>query len=218
MLSTIHYKFPATVGDDLHWPLPGVDGVRLPQPQIQAPSVSSDDEPDPDEASLKEYWNSIRTRYLKHTLDIPSLSASQMIGLPLNWTIINISITEDKSMLFVTRQEGGENLREPLIFCIPLKGRRDNGSGEEEEENLTFDDALEEFHNIVRLSDEGTKAATHIKDDQEARATWWKQRGELNMRMRELLENIEFCWLGAFKVRRLFLPNTKLPKLFIDDP
>lgn len=218
MLSTIHHKFPAPVGDDLHWPLPEVDGVRLPQPQIQTPSVSSDDEPDPDEASLRECWNSIRTRYLKHTLDIPSLSTSQMIGLPSNWTIINISVTEDRSMLFVTRQEGGETPREPLIFCIPLKGRRENGSGEEEEENLTFDDALEEFHNIVRLSDEGTKAAAHIKDDQEARATWWKQRGELNTRMRELLENIEFCWLGAFKVRRLFLSTAKPPKCFIDNP
>jgi separase len=211
ILGATQDKFPALVGNDLQWPIMGADRIQNLRPHTKASpkfSFDDDDNQDSDERSLKSYWNSIRSRYQTRKLDISSLSVSQMIGLPLNWTVININVTEDKSMLFVTRQEGGDIPREPLIFCIPLKGRRDNGSGEDEEENLTFGDALEEFNDIVKLSDEGTKAAAHIKDDQEARATWWKQRGELNARMRELLENIEFCWLGAFKVCGLrFAPS-----------
>jgi separase len=52
------------------------------------------------------------------------------------------------------------------------------------------------------LSDQGTKDAIHVKpDDDEARAAWWKQRAELDSRLKTLLENIEFCWFGAFKVK-----------------
>ncbi|KAF9456116.1 peptidase family C50-domain-containing protein [Collybia nuda] len=203
MLAIIRHKFPARVGDDLRWPLLEVKGPQHLAPQTQIQNLPSVDELRPEDTLLKEYWNSIRTRYQEHAVDVLSQSPSLMAGLPSNWTMININVTEDKSMLFIARQEGGKSHREPLIFCIPLKGRRDNGA-EDEEENLSFKDAIEEFHNIVRLSDKGTQAAAYIKEDQEARAAWWKQRGELNTRMRELLENIEYCWLGAFKVYHIY--------------
>ena len=37
----------------------------------------------------------------------------------------------------------------------------------------------------------------------QAKIAWWDSRKQLDQRMKDLVENIEFCWLGAFKVRVL---------------
>jgi separase len=213
MLEAIQHKFPAlTMVDDLQWPLVSRSGSPISQTQSTVPSRFarrdsfgseldvSDDEVD-DEGSLQDYWESVRTKYQSQAPDISTLSASQMSGLPQNWTVVHISVTDDKSTLFVTRQHGGNAKAAPLVFCVPLRGRRED----DEDEHLTFEDALREFKDIVKLSDEGTRGAVHIKDDSEARARWWKERTALDTRMRELLENIEFCWLGAFKVSWVLL-------------
>ena len=207
MLEAVQHKFGYQPTDDLRWPLINSDGISLPNPLPNSSRhLSFDNSPDSNEdenpmndGSLAEYWSAVQTRYQSRILDPSSLSGSQMIDFPCNWSIIHMNVTDDKSTLFIARQDGGED-RSPLVFCVPLKGRRDNGSGQEEE-HLTYENALDEFNDIVRLSDEGTKSAIQIKaDDQEARTAWWKTRVELDTRLRELLENIEFCWLGAFKV------------------
>lgn len=203
MLETIHHKFPdfRTV-DDLQWPLMTPNGSPLPRPKNRTHSrfntlTDSDEDTDPsdaDEKSLKQYWEIIRDKYKAHALDASTLSRSQADMLPPNWTVVSINVTDDKSTLFVTRQRAHT---EPLIFCVPLKGRRESA----DDEHLTFDDALNELREIIRLSDAGTREAAHVqKDDQQARAAWWAARNALDRRMQELLENIEFCWLGAFKV------------------
>ncbi|KAJ7709735.1 peptidase family C50-domain-containing protein [Mycena rosella] len=224
MLEAIQHKFPAfPVVDDLQWPLATRNGSPLPRLQNGVPSRFnpntsfgseldvSDDEIDVDERSLRDYWESVRSKYQSQAPDISTLSASQMAGVPQNWTVVHISVTDDKSTLFVTRQHGGDVKATPLVFCVPLKGRRDD----EEDEHLTFEDALREFNDIVKLSDEGTRGAVHVKDDPEARARWWKERTALDTRMRELLENIEFCWLGAFKT--ILSPRANLTAAAISD-
>ena len=48
---------------------------------------------------------------------------------------------------------------------------------------------------------ENRRASEIIKsDDRDAKAAWWAERKQLDLRMKGLVENIEFCWLGAFKV------------------
>ncbi|KAF9445711.1 hypothetical protein P691DRAFT_734529 [Macrolepiota fuliginosa MF-IS2] len=214
MLEAIHHKFPRSPGtDDMQWPLITAEGNMLPPPstntnfairkRVNIPVDSEDEEDeemsDIDTASpLKAYWESVRMRYRSYSLNSSVLSSSQMEKLPSNWTVIHINVTEDKNTLFVSRQEGGSD-GNGLVFSVPLKSRRDNGSGDDEE-YLTFDDSMGEMREIVRLSDEGTKAAVHVKsDDEDARVAWWKQRAELDSRLKNLLENIEFCWFGAFK-------------------
>ncbi|KAF7338167.1 Cysteine peptidase C50 [Mycena venus] len=206
ILEAIQHKFPTlTMADDLQWPLASRAGSPITLTQSTVPSRLplrrnsfsseldvSDDEADDEERSLQDYWESVRSKYQSQAPDISTLSASQMSGLPQNWTV-------------------GDTKAAPLVFCVPLKGRRDD----EEDEHLTFEDALREFNDIVRLSDEGTRGAVHIKDDPEARARWWKERTALDTRMRELLENIEFCWLGAFKT--ILSPRTNLTSATIAD-
>lgn len=151
----------------------------------------------PNLTPLKPFWSNVSSEYQSQSFNPERFAASKLQSLPKSWTIVHISVTFDQSTLFISRQRGGEE-QQPLVFCIPLKGRRE-GSGDEDE-HLTFEDAISELSEIIHSSNETTKVAVNIKD-QAARAEWWKQRKTLDTRLHDLLENIEFCWLGAFKVR-----------------
>ncbi|KAF5330235.1 hypothetical protein D9611_010620 [Ephemerocybe angulata] len=228
MLEAIQQKLAALKpSDDFEWPMISEDGTPKPQP-AKEPSrrrpmllgdsdiESDDDDEDPqNEKTIREYWESVQERYQAKLLDTDSLRNSQTKGLPANWTVIHVHLAEDKSTLLISRQECGEDAVEPLLFCVPLKGRRDNGTGDEEE-HLSFEDAVAEFTEIIRLSNESTKAAVHVRaDDDEARSNWWKERNALDVRLKELLENIEFCWLGAFKT--ILSPRSNLTDEQLDD-
>ncbi|KAH9945510.1 peptidase family C50-domain-containing protein [Amylocystis lapponica] len=201
MLEAIEHKYTDPLSfDDLRWPLITPNGSPLPPPpnarsrMALATLEDSDEEPDnTDEQTLKRYWESLRDKYRADLFSAGGKSPGAELRLPPNWTVVNVSITEDKNTMFITRQRADE---QPLIFCLPLKGRRDN----QDDEHLTFGDAMAELKEIIRLSDEGTRQAANIrKDDRSARTVWWADRAALDKRLQELLENIEFCWLGAFK-------------------
>ena len=135
-----------------------------------------------------------REKYQSEVYDASHFSSSQTDTLPANWTIVTINVSEDKDTMFIARQRPG---KDPLICYIPLKGRREN----EGDDYLTCAKAVAEMNEIVRLNDEATRQATNVRNDRKARAAWWAERTALDRRLKELLDNIEFCWLGAFKVR-----------------
>lgn len=199
MLEAIRNKFPDYLSsDDLQWPRITKHGSPVapskPSGVSRAFRFDSDAEEDVEDTELKKFWESVQARYVSQTLDSESLLRSKTGRLPSHWTVVHIYITDDKNTMFVTRQRPQ---RQPLTFCLPLKGR----NAMEDEEHLTFEDAIAELKEIIRLSDVSAKQAIHVKaDDKEARAGWWADRTELDKRLKELLENIEFCWLGAFKV------------------
>ncbi|KAJ3737449.1 cysteine peptidase C50 [Lentinula guzmanii] len=196
MLEAISNKFPPiTLHDDLRWPK--LSDFGAPLPHLDKANVASDDSDSDDmgDVSLENYWETVRQRYHQLcSINAETFTSSMVSELPKNWTVVHISVTEDKNTMFVSRQRGGSQ-GGPLVFCVPLKGRREDAT----DEHLTFEDALTEMNEIVSLSNETTKIAASIRHDPAARSKWWKERGALDTRLRELLENIEFCWLGAFK-------------------
>ncbi|KAG1775528.1 peptidase family C50-domain-containing protein [Suillus placidus] len=216
MLEAIQYKFPSVQFDDLEWPLMTPSGSSLTRKrpsnfrQLRTSSTEeASDDDDDSNASMKAYWDSIRETYAEQTSDTSLLSTAAMSQLPLHWTVVHISLTPDKSTLFISRQNVSS---EPLMFCVPLKGRRES----DEDEHLTFDDAVKELAEIIRLSDQGTRNAVNVRnDDPQARAAWWAERNTLDKRMQALLENIEFCWLGAFKT--ILSPVPPIPTELITD-
>ncbi|OCH85114.1 hypothetical protein OBBRIDRAFT_891378 [Obba rivulosa] len=218
LLEAIQHKFPDWHNfDDLRWPaLNGHTSLDVAPINRKMARMNlrfdSDDEDDVgrEDSTMKDFWNAICKKYQSPSLDLVSLSAPRSHVLPTDWTVVNISITEDKDTMFISRQRGNA---QPLVFCLPLKGRREST----EDEHLAFDDAVEELKEIIRRSDEGTREAANVRnDDRKARAAWWSDRRALDQRMRELLENIEFCWLGAFKTilsRPRYIPPDELSVL-----
>ncbi|KAG1748438.1 peptidase family C50-domain-containing protein [Suillus paluster] len=216
MLEAIQYKFPSMQNDDLEWPLMTSSGSPLPRKRpsnvrrlgSSSSEEVSDNDDDPN-ATMKAYWDSIRKTYAEQTSDASLLSTTTMSEFPPHWTVVHISLTPDKSTLFISRENVSS---EPLMFCVPLKGRRES----DEDEHLTFDDAVKELAEIIRLSDQGTRNAVNVRnDDPQARTAWWAERNTLDKRMKELLENIEFCWLGAFKT--ILSPVSPISAVLIAD-
>ena len=210
MAEAIRSKFPDTSHDDLVWPILSPNGSALP-PQVPAKLQADKDEPDFD-AEYREYWKAVNGNHFTAKFDPELLSQNMAERLPHNWTVVSISVSEDRRTIFASRQRRD---RRPLLFSIPLEGRREG-----EEEVISFQGALDEFEEIIRLSDETTRSAEHVtKTDRRQRCNWWAERTKLDTRLRELLENIEFCWLGAFKVHpRVFRPVGPVSHVLLDNP
>jgi len=59
---------------------------------------------------------------------------------------------------------------------------------------------MQQFKSILHESDITAKDAKEIAvDAREAKMAWWAKRVALDNQLGDLLGNIEFCWLGAFK-------------------
>lgn len=200
MLEVIAHKLPSRNRDDLHWPLltpsdePLVSSGSRKDGSLSSIFDSDDDkDAQSEDLLLNSYWESIREKYQQLSFSLSNLTQSKVDNLPANWTVVHIYVTEDQNTMFVCRQRAGQP---PLVFSLPLKGRRET----EEDEHLTFEDATAELREIILLSDQGTKNAINVKgQDRSARAAWWAERMALDKRLKELLDSIEFCWFGAFK-------------------
>jgi len=210
--------------DDLLWPSftpRGTTQRKLIKPkparrQRYAHSDSDDDDEEMDEESstntrtLTSYWGAVRERH-RPLFSQAWQPKEDVDELPASWTIVSISVTEDKSMMFVSRQRPRT---EPLVFCVPLERQH---RCEDDEEQLTFADARAEMAAIIRESNEGAARAKELLDKtQDVKAAWWKTRSELDTRLKQLLDNIEYCWLGAFKVRPAGNVGSRVAKISSD--
>ncbi|THH12059.1 hypothetical protein EW145_g215 [Phellinidium pouzarii] len=212
LIEAISFKFPDIRSqDDLRWPSDTPASIKMEKPSRPGPlgrglfdiCLDDDDEDTSlDDAALRKYWDYILKKHQSQTFIPLEHSFAEVNLFPENWMVVSISLTEDKSALLVSRQRPQ---RDPVIFCVPLRGRRDD-----EEGHFTFDDAMTELKDIIQASDEGTRQASQIKsNDKEGKSAWWAERKQLDQRMKELVENIEFCWLGAFKT--ILSPPMRMP-------
>ena len=201
LMEAISFKFPDPKNhDDLQWPSLGRSpkqighkGASRDAKRLFPPPADSDEDDSVDDSHLKRYWQHILQKHRSQAFIPTEDCEAEISHLPTNWVVISISLTDDKNSLLISRQRAG---REHVVFCVPLKGRRDS-----EEEHFVFEDAIGELEDIIKTSDDATRRASQIQaGDKEAKAGWWAERKQLDARMKELLENIEFCWLGAFKV------------------
>ena len=139
MLEVIAHKFPDyDTFDDMQWREVYKDGsakaIAKAAPTRMFANMSLDDDnmsddEDIEERALRDYWARVKARYDAAGVN-PETSVLSTESFPNNWTIVHVAVTEDKRTLFLSRQEGGEQ-SEPLVFCIPLQGRRDNDDDEE---------------------------------------------------------------------------------------
>lgn len=191
LLEAIINKTPRRL-DDLAWPFapkqfPSRASVDL---HIELDSDTEDDAP------ATNVWDLISSRQKDVAYD------QDFTCLPADCCVITITVSDDLTTLFISRRSAEE---EPIIFSLPLdrQGRREG-----EDEHFSFTDAVDELAEIIGASNETARNAKEV-DSKQGKVDWWAERRSLDKRMEELLNNIEFCWLGAFKVsctRALFQP------------
>jgi separase len=213
LFEAIKLKFQSKEYDELAWPVlestSGPDTVDACSPRNkrvahESPtrkgaavlpltdrlSSSADSQP------LRSYWQSLQRKHSENTL----LAPQDLSSLPTNWVVISVNVTADKTTMFVSRHQANH---EPIVFCLPLD-RQGKREGEAEEELFTFDAAVKQLTAIIDESNSGARDAKHVVT-KEAKEEWWQNRHNLDNRMKELVETMEFCWLGAFKVGRRFM-------------
>ncbi|KAG8730106.1 hypothetical protein FRC10_003137 [Ceratobasidium sp. 414] len=196
MLDAIVNKEKATLnGDGLAWPTldtnepPSRKPARKPH-GLFALSQEPDEDLEIGGQEMRQYWQFLKDKYSNSSFD-PSI-AQQLKCLPKHWTIVTINVTDDKTALVVSRQRPHHP---PILFCLPL----DRRGREADEETFDYDDAMDELTSIIETSDRITHEGVNIEGNKDAIAEWWSERTTLDQRMRELLDNIEFCWFGLFK-------------------
>ncbi|GBC35024.1 uncharacterized protein OCT59_023160 [Rhizophagus irregularis] len=106
--------------------------------------------------------------------------------LPPNWAVCSISIDIETDEMYICRYRQKTT---PLLLRLPLK-RQSCRDGEND--GLSYEDALKEFNGILDSSEQINKNPSTSK-------AWWKARKELDVKLKDLLFNIENWWLGGFK-------------------
>ena len=199
LLEAIDGKFVDTGRDDIKWPSIGPRSTQLvPRAMTQSPTPqrtaapSGNTVPDHEhECPLRAFWESVKAKHACHT-PLPDYNP-KLDDLPSDWAVVSFNVTDDRNTMFISRHQKGH---EPIVFCMPLdrQGRREG-----EDDLFTFDIARNELSDILLRSDEASRVSKHV-EGAEAKIAWWANRKALDKRLEELLANLEFCWLGAFKV------------------
>lgn len=109
--------------------------------------------------------------------------------LPEGWSVVGITPDEEKEHLFLWRLESGSSTPIAVRQRLPSRG------------GPCFDDLMTEFKAIVNaMMDSNVSsidAAEALTPSQ--KKAWWKQRFNLDNRLKCLLETIEREWLGNFR-------------------
>ncbi|TPX41679.1 hypothetical protein SeMB42_g05468 [Synchytrium endobioticum] len=113
-------------------------------------------------------------------------------NLPSNFVVVSISADIEHGDLYITRIEKN---RPPALLRLPTCRQ---ASRDGDEEKLSFDSCKAEMETIITRSNELSREAKSV-DTREGKASWWKERKELDHRLRHLLEDVETTWLGGFR-------------------
>ncbi|RHZ83649.1 hypothetical protein Glove_89g107 [Diversispora epigaea] len=141
--------------------------------------------------------------------------------LPYNWTVCSISIDIETNDMYVCRYRQKIS---PLLLRLPLKRQSsreeycnttsnfninnlndDNddinnyNNNEDEVCCFSYDEVIKEFNTILELSNQSMKIGKNERQNKWEKLKWWKERKQLDDRMKLLLENIENFWFGGFK-------------------
>lgn len=199
MLECIEQKLERSQ-NDLEWP--SIGGTNLLASDTSVPARprqrSLFDEPDVFEKTddeTREFWLAAWRRHKAISLE-QILESRALEQLPDNWSIINISVSASEDSLLISRSRPGQ---QSLLFCVPLN-RSNRNEADDASDRLSVEAAITELNDIMESGRKNGKRAGEVAGKaRELRANWWSERMELDQRLCDLLGNIEFCWLGAFK-------------------
>lgn len=112
--------------------------------------------------------------------------------LPENWTTISISLDQAKGELLLIRYRCGQS---PLILRLPMARHQ---SRDLDEDVFDFAAGKQEIQEIADLANFSAHDARDMSK-KGAKTQWWAEREALDLRLKEVLLNIENIWLGGFR-------------------
>ncbi|THY14260.1 hypothetical protein D6D01_08162 [Aureobasidium pullulans] len=116
--------------------------------------------------------------------------------IPSSWTAVSLTLSEDHNELYIVRYRANQA---PFLLRLPMtRNKMQDIEGDEESPTFDFESGKAELQEIVELSNY-TCSKPPSAMTPEAKHSWWEEREALDLRMQELIVNIESIWLGGFK-------------------
>ncbi|QDS72205.1 hypothetical protein FKW77_005238 [Venturia effusa] len=112
--------------------------------------------------------------------------------LPEKWTSISITLDQAKTELILTRYRCGQS---PFILRLPMARHQ---SRDLDEDVFDFSAGKREIQEIADLANFSAHDARDMSK-KGAKTQWWAEREALDLRLKEVLLNIENIWLGGFR-------------------
>ncbi|CZS93527.1 related to cell division-associated protein [Rhynchosporium graminicola] len=148
--------------------------------------------------------NDSRRSSIGHASDLSKFQREYVDIIPKAWTVISISLSDSRQELSITKLQAGHS---PFVLRLPL-GR--HNSMDADEEVFGFEQGQAELLEIIEMANESAHDAVGMTG-REAKTAWWEEREGLDLRLRDLLENIEKVWLGGFT--GIFSQHARRPEL-----
>ncbi|KAI4746636.1 hypothetical protein E4T50_03048 [Aureobasidium sp. EXF-12298] len=116
--------------------------------------------------------------------------------IPHSWTAVSVTLSEDQNELYIVRYRANHA---PFLLRLPMtRNKMQDIEGDEESPTFDFESGKAELQEIIELSNYSCSKPPSSMT-QEAKQSWWDEREALDLRMQELIINIENIWLGGFK-------------------
>ncbi|CAG8606463.1 2026_t:CDS:10, partial [Dentiscutata heterogama] len=186
MIATLNEKLQFSLKyDDMQWPNQIATSACLDDKDCDDFNDEADSQKEFLKTLLKQYTNELSLTYEQFQSEFLDI-------LPHNWVACSISIDIETNDMFICRYQRKTT---PLLLRLPLKRQ---SIREGDEGGFAYSDAIKEFNEILELSNQSMRAGKMLQTKHE-KVEWWKERSQLDLRLKELLDNIEDCWLGGFK-------------------
>lgn len=128
----------------------------------------------------------------KHLLDFGTFQAKYIDIIPFNWTVLSLSLSNSQDEIRIAKIRSDQT---PFIITLPLNRHK---SRDPDAEFFGFKNGKDELQEIIELANYSAHDAKNMAR-KGANSEWWEVREALDMRLKELLFNIENIWLGGFR-------------------
>lgn len=141
---------------------------------------------------LQAHLSSLSELYREeHELNDEEFQQKFIDILPDNWTVCSLTFDPVNNDLYAVQMRTGEA---PFVVKIPLNRSQYRSK---KYNVISYNDAVAEFQDIIRASDETIHHSDKTQPDQVD--AWWNTRIELDNRLKVLVESIESQWFSGFK-------------------
>lgn len=155
------------------------------------------------------YGFSSGAAYRERNIEMISQNFEQdlLVNIPKKWAVVTVNICPETGNLALCRFEKGKT---PFQLNLPLNR---HSSRDPTEECFSFDHGMKLLREIIDASNAtaSIERTGSIKTSQE-RQNWWSERYDLNRRLKALLKEAEYLWLGGFT--GIFSTDYIVPHLF----
>ncbi|KAH8894760.1 hypothetical protein GQ53DRAFT_61979 [Thozetella sp. PMI_491] len=133
-----------------------------------------------------------RRSSLGFSIDMGRFQKDYIDILPASWNVLSVSVSDNRHDLCITKLQAGHS---PFVIRLPLERA---SSRDADSDVFNFEQGRAELLEIIQLTNESCHDARDFSA-KGAKTAWWSEREALDVRLKDLLENIEQIWLGGFR-------------------